>query len=213
MKNIILIFAIGIVFLFGLQNVFAQSQVVYSVQLEINKNDTVILKNISADYGIISHFPQQVTGYSIKVVSNEGKELFNANLGVSFTMILDPVGVVKMNRTFVSARVPYFENARIISVYHSDKQIFSLDLNRDLCDNNDVCDIGENRYNCQDCVEKKTTTTTTESLEGFPDIYIIIIVLIAAVIVIIIAMFIFSRKGRTQKQKPQQWLSPYPQYR
>jgi len=134
-----------------------QLQTVYSIDIEIFKNDNVILNSISAANATTSHFPTVNTDYKIKVLSNDGQELFNNNLGVSFTISLDPVGIIETNSTTINPRVPFYANAKYIEIYHSGKKILNIDLSNQFCNKNSVCDLGENQYNCsEDCKTKGT---------------------------------------------------------
>lgn len=185
------------------------SEIVYSLQMVIHKNDTVILNNITSVAGTPSSFPSLETGYTIKVISFQREELFKENLGVSFTIILDPIGVIETNSTIVSVRVPYFQTAKIISIYHSDREIKTIDLAMELCNKNDVCDLGENEYNCpEDCKEEVTTTTIPPTRGGFPKFYLII----GIVILIIALILFFILKGR-RRTESNNWIELYQKWR
>jgi len=131
---------------------YAQQQIIYSLSMIVCKNDTVVLKNITAINGIPGEFSDQETNYNIKVLSQQDLELFSDNIWVSFFLSLDPIGVIETNTTFVYVNVPYFQTAKTISIYHLDKKILNIDLNEELCNKNNICDLGENEYNCpEDC--------------------------------------------------------------
>jgi hypothetical protein len=81
-------------------------------------------------------------------------------------------------------RVPYFPTAKKILVYHQNKVILLIDLEKDFCNRNGKCDLGENGYNCQqDCMGNTTTTLETASLikdrtgNNFNYLYIVLILL------------------------------------
>jgi len=143
------------VFLMIVANVFAQAnvlQTVYQIQMTVFRDDKAKLNEISAFNSTVSAFPSSDTGYSIKILSHTGRTLFNEHLGISFILIVDPVGVIERNETTITVKVPYFSQAKSIAVYHSEKKILDIDLSKQLCNNNSVCDLGENAYNCKnDC--------------------------------------------------------------
>jgi len=123
-------------------------QSVYSLQVEIFKDDSVVLQNLSAGNGTISTFPTTKKYYSIKVLGPMNKVLFDKDIEVSFILLLEPLKVVQLNSTIIHVRVPYFNNAKKISIYHLNKEIFSIDLSEEICNNNSICELGENKYNC-----------------------------------------------------------------
>ena len=129
---------------------FAQSGI-YSIEADVTIDDTAVLKNISAGYGLPSNFPTIETGYMIKVLSNSNAELFSANLGVSFNIISDPPMNVQLDEVTVHARVPVFPAAKYVAIYHDDKKIMNVNLET-ICNKNGICNVGENIYNCKDCL-------------------------------------------------------------
>jgi hypothetical protein len=159
-------------------------QKVYSIGLEINKNDTVTLEYLNLIEGILSDFPTKDTGYTIKILTPDGKELFSNNLGVAFVIIIDPLGLIPSETTSINVRVPYFLNARFIEIYHLDKRIFQIDLSEQICNNNSICEAerGENRYVCpKDCEYVKPETKTS--------IYLYLIFIVAIFLVIFILIY------------------------
>lgn len=139
--------------------IFARIEVqpVYSVQMEIFRDDTTILQDISIENGTISSYPVLKTDYSIKVLGARNRVLFDRSPAVLFTLNLEPYKIIQLNSSIVHVRVPYFDNAEKIVVYHFNKEILTIDLSKKICNNNLICEIGENEYNCsRDCkVTKK----------------------------------------------------------
>ena len=151
MKKIIKFSTIFFLLLLPLVLSKIELQTVYSLQMEIFRDDTATLKNILADTGTISTFPTQKTVYSIKVFGGN-QVLFDKNIGVSFLLTLEPLKTIQLNSTLIHIRVPYFKNADRIAVYHQNKEILNIDLSKEICNNNSFCEIGENKYNCpEDC--------------------------------------------------------------
>ena len=131
-------------------------QTVYSLQVEIFKNDNVVLQSLTAGNGTISTFPTTKRDYSIKVLNSGNKVLFEKDIEVSFILLLETMKTVPLNSAIIHVRVPYFSNAKKISIYHFNKEIFSVDLSEEVCNNNFICESGENKYNCpEDCNVKK----------------------------------------------------------
>jgi len=154
MKKII----ITLICLLLIPGIFAKIdlQTVYSLQVEIFKNDSVTLMDLTAGSGTISTFSTTKKDYSIKVLDSRNKVLFERDIEVSFILFLETIKTVPLNSTIIHVRVPYFSNAKKISIYHFNKEIFSVDLSEEICNNNFICELGENKYNCpEDCDVKK----------------------------------------------------------
>lgn len=138
----------------GTSLVVAQEKI-YSMLLIVFRNDTVILKSFSVETGLQSHFPTTDTGYYVEILTYENKRLFRANLGISFSIHLMLLSKevsnmeTELNEILVLLRLPYFENASKINIYHRDKLIFSYEI----CEINKICEKekGETEFNCIDC--------------------------------------------------------------
>ena len=181
-------------FLFMLPVVNAQEKI-YSVLFAVYSNDTVILKNFAVQEGLQTHFPTSNTGYYVEILSYSNEKLFQANLGISFTIhVMTAPGelpeiITELEEVLVQLRLPYFDDAKRIAVYHLDKKILDLDLADYICNKNNLCEaeLGENKINCaQDC-----GTTTPQ---GGPSKSIYIYVVIIAAIIVIIIFFIYKIK-------------------
>jgi hypothetical protein len=175
-------------------------QTVYQIRATVYKNDDVKLNEITSFNSTISSFPSLSTGYYIKVISSDGKILFNENLGVSFITILDPVGVINKNETSITAKVPYYPNAQSISIYHNEKKILDIDLSKQLCNNNSICEPGENKFNCNhDCKLVQTPLT-------FSSYYVYILIVAFILLAILIFNYIrLRKKSPTYSQLKQKW--------
>jgi len=156
---------------------------VYSFSARIFKNDNVVLLSaVTADVGTVSDFPLSETGYKIKIISHDNKNLFNANLGVSFFLTQN---APELNSTVVSPRVPVYPTAKYIAIYHGNKNIFEIDLSRQLCNNNSICNLGENQYNCpEDC---------KVAVKEFPWAYAAIV---AACVAVLLIIFFYKKSGK-----------------
>jgi len=158
-------------------------QTVYAVRTEIFKNDTATLLDISATNGTVSHFASSNTSYSIRVLSNNGNELFRGYTFISFSLITDSPVSIEFNSTVIQLRVPFYANAKSIAVYHFENKILDIDLSKKFCNSNSICDLGENIYNCpSDCKPPQSE---------FPWFYIVVGIIALA---IVITIYLISRK-------------------
>lgn len=163
---------------------------IYILIVSVNKDDTTKIQNFSVENGAQSHFPTTNIGYRVEIISDKNEILFSANLGISFTIfVMTPPGnetpepFPEINETLANLRLPYFENAKQILIYHDDKVIFSYDI----CQLDYTCERskGENSINCpQDCPITTTTTIPVSKPSSSIYIYLIIIVIIIAVIAV-----------------------------
>jgi len=161
-------------------------QTVYSMDIEITKENMATLKKITAVNGTISTFPTTKQNYRIEVTSYDNKKLFEENVSVSFTILLEHVSVINLNKTTIYPnlnkttiypRVPYYPTAKFISLYYLNEKILEIDLSTEFCNNNKACNLGENQYNCpEDC--KKTVK--------IPWVWILILIVAIALVLIIL---------------------------
>ncbi len=188
-KYFIMIGSIIYVYLVTLNFVVSQegSQPIYSLRMLIFKNDTVELKDIHAETGTISYFPVTETGYTIRVVSFDNKELFGANLGVSFIIVFESVESIETDSMVVHVRVPVFDSAKWITIHHLNKEILRIDLSEHFCNKDGFCDLGENRYICFEDCEKYIKPKERGS-------QILYVIIPSLAILIAIAIILFRRR-------------------
>ena len=187
MKNCILVILMALV----LPSVLGSSDV-YKIDLEIYSNDTVTLNSIGRIKGLMSHFSGSQTSYQVKVLSVD-EELFSGNFYVSFTILTDPPREDEpLESRHVELRVPYYENAKEVKIFHLGNEIFSTDLSGGIinqCNYNGTCDTTESEATCPaDCASQKP---------GFN--LMLVIVPVALIIVVLIGFFV-AKKLKGQKQ-------------
>ena len=193
-----LLFAIILIssLLFILSSGSAQDdQKIFYLHLIIYKNDSVDFKEFSTIYGTPSIFPDQPIeeNYTVRVLSKENKILFKGYLEISYVAHpMPPEGQpevdVYFNESEQYIRLPYFEQASKIQIFHIDKLIFKYD------------------------VPVKSTTTTQPPTGPQPlNIQLIVYVIILIGAVIGLVFLILHRRNRAPVQSPQNlpYRSPY----
>jgi hypothetical protein len=109
---------------------------IYDLNIVIYKNDTVELKNFSIREGSPGPFPDAGAdnNYEFKIISRDGSMLFNQSFHLGFVAYrfrgpnsTEP-DVIPYNRTEDHWRLPYFEDAALIQLYHEGKLIFEYGI-------------------------------------------------------------------------------------
>ncbi len=164
-----------------------QLQTVYAIKAMIFKNNTVKLLDISATNGTISYYSPTETSYSIIIFSNTGQQIFKGNTSISFSLVTEPPVTIQVSSTVVQLRVPFYPNAQSIAIYHLQNKILNIDLSKEFCNHNSICDLGENSYNCPNDCGAQT--------QPIPWFYFIIGIVI---VIILIAIYFISKKYTIQ---------------
>jgi hypothetical protein len=202
MKKLIFL-VISLVLAFNLFSQLSFSQEpdkVFYFDFTITRNDEVKLLKLEFGTGKISDFAYQ-SDYTIKIISIDGKTLFEKPISIVFTAEALPYEnetehVIELNETSKFLRLPFYPTARYIAIYHSGKELFSADLKYYICNKNSVCDLGENEYNCpEDC--------KIETRGDFLWLYISM-----SIICIIVLTIIFYKKSQS-KNKESDWQKVY----
>jgi len=132
--------------------VLASTLKVFYLNLEIFKNNSVALKDIKVISGSESDFPTIETNYKIRVYSFENKILWERNLPANFYVNIESAGNIQMEKAIINVKIPYFDNAKTMSILYKGKEIYSADISKYICNNDNVCNFGENQLNCpKDC--------------------------------------------------------------
>ena len=103
---------------------------IYHILISIYRNDTIILKEFSIEEGSPTHFPTTDTGYYVEILSYKNEKLFHANLGISFSIHVItfpgemPNMTTELNEILINLRLPYFDEAKKILIYHFYNKIF-----------------------------------------------------------------------------------------
>jgi len=122
---------VGLVLIFSL----VSAEQIYNLDLDIYKNDTVVLNNFKIASGSVSSFPQVgEEEHTFRIISNEGHQLYSEDFKLNFVtypfMGPNATGpdVVDINLVRYSWKLPYFEDAWKIQLYHGNKKIFEYEL-------------------------------------------------------------------------------------
>lgn len=138
---------------------FASAQVVISLTVDINKNDTGTLRELALTKGT-TLLPPTGSDYKMRVLSAQGLPLFQSDFNVVFVIHgeewtekgIQSTIVSQVDTVAVSFRLPFTSGADKVDVMHGGKVIFQKKL--DLCNRNNVCepDLSENFVSCPaDC--------------------------------------------------------------
>jgi len=186
-KLLVTLVIIALTFFYVLPQVFATE--FFSIIADVYRNDTVKLKSFEIRNleGVV--FERGEGDYSFVLFSND-KKLYENKMIIEFEAIggeVDEQGnmrpvYVTVDPQEVYVRLPHYENATKVEIYHLDNRIFTYEI----CNNNNQCEppIGENTINCpQDCPITTTTTVPTGKPSGSFLIYLIIIGITIAAIV------------------------------
>jgi len=128
------------------ESVFALEQII-SLTIDINKNDTVLLRDISIIQGIKT---KELGGedYKIKTLDKNGNLLIEKKFDIQFIIYSSPPKFID-NKTLI-IRLPYTQETSLVVLEHKNKTIF--ETNVVLCTINGVCSEYENFVSCpQDC--------------------------------------------------------------
>lgn len=140
----------------------AQFTEVVFLEMRIYNNDNVELLGLYVDMGVPMDFSPKDTGYSLVLYSDGSEPLYSAPLAVDYSVLIDRADgteIIERESTRLFLRIPYYSDAGRMIVYHGDDVIYELDLRRELCNLNGLCDACENRMSCpQDCAEGSTAS-------------------------------------------------------
>jgi hypothetical protein len=126
---------------------------IYDLNLVIYKNGSAIITGpVTAGKGIISEFSPNPK-YSIRIIDGNGKEIFKEGLLVSFYRPMPFNG--ECDNVTLHVRVPSLPNAKYLVVTLNQTDLLKVDLSSEFCNSDGICTIGENGYNCNDCVKEE----------------------------------------------------------
>jgi hypothetical protein len=131
----------------------AQEESFYLLKIGIDKNFEVTGYDISMlDRIVGSDFisdPIEL-GMRVEIQNAQGALLFSKMLRPSFLILSNPPK--ESEKASELLQFPYYPNARYLKVYDNQTEKLSIDLQADLCDNNQACEGFENYYSCPgDC--------------------------------------------------------------
>jgi hypothetical protein len=132
------------------------------------KEERMILK-----YGRPTKYQHKGEDYLLRVVSEEGKELWRVTFNVYFDYygpVYDDVDYseIKYSAFPIHYKIPYVRDMKTLVLQHKEKVIFSKDLN--FCNQNKVCDTSETNQTCPgDCPPDKKDKICIDRNEGICD--------------------------------------------
>jgi hypothetical protein len=183
MRREVLLFGTTILVVLYLTPQIYARQNIYSFLANVYRNDTVILLEFNVGFDEPTDFPLIDVGYKLKVTDYKSNSIFEAFLPIEFKQqIITSEGVkdIILEMVPLYLKIPYFENASRIEIFHNKTLIFAYNI----CDSNYICEPekGETPVNCpNDCLP--VTTTTLPSIHPtFPFYYILAIIAVIAVI-------------------------------
>ncbi|MEK6982457.1 MAG: hypothetical protein AABX38_05990 [Candidatus Micrarchaeota archaeon] len=129
MKNILLI-----LFFVGLTSLIYSQ--IYDLSLLIYKNDSAKIVDISISDFEPGPFPTSLNNnYHFEIIDTENKIIFNQPFTMRFVVYPDPyedgtarAQVINLNQTYSFWRLPYFQNAKTIQLYHENKKIWEYNV-------------------------------------------------------------------------------------
>jgi len=162
MLNKIKLIIVLIIFIFLLSIAQAAENKIYVLDLEYNKgNINFIDLSVKVGYAPDRKIQPEV-GYKCEVISFTDEVLYSFKFEIPLVIYTppplegeEPEGPIYLEEVNFILIIPYFENGKVINIYDSNNtKKVSIDISQYamICNNNKVCDVGENYQNCpQDC--------------------------------------------------------------
>ena len=120
----------------------AAAESIFSLDININRNDTVDLNSFNITEGEPSAFRNG--DYTIRTLDENSNALYSQNFSNSFTVVYDVIPNTSTtsesetrNTTRKLLRIPYSYEAESIQILNSGKELYSLDIPDRVCKNND----------------------------------------------------------------------------
>ncbi|MBN2251579.1 MAG: hypothetical protein JW724_05860 [Candidatus Altiarchaeota archaeon] len=146
---------------------------VYTIDADYSGVDGRV--NIAAGYGIPSGFTRSAAGCYLKMLSG-GSVLFLGNFDPSSDVL----------------KVPCYQEATRIQAYCENRLVLDMNLLKDFCDRDGVCDMGESVTNCPvDCgIVSTAGESGKESAPSYPWFFA------AGMALVLAAVYLVYAKGR-----------------
>jgi len=139
---------------------------VLSVELDVYKNDSVVLHQMTVEEGYSTKYVSP-GDYRLQITDASGKNLSDTVVGLSFMVWSDPPQ--EMDPSALSLRISYTKDMRILKLYRSDKLLFTSDIN--VCNDDGACEMGfETHLSCPgDCPQGSRDGICTPEKDGVCD--------------------------------------------
>jgi len=142
----------------------ATSASIFSLDVNINKNDTVELNSFNITEGEPSD--SSFGGYKVRTLDSDSNELYSQNFSAGFTVVYDVIPnttapeTETVNTTRKLLRIPYSYEAESIQILNSGEEIYSLNIPGRVCKNDDdTCpDYCDGKGIDSDCSTESSST-------------------------------------------------------
>ena len=144
----------------------ASAERVLSVDLDVYKNDSVVLHKMIVEEGLPAIYVEP-GDYLLQITDESGKNISVTPIKVSFIVWSDPPS--EMNPSMITLNIPYNKEMRVLKLYKGGKQIFLKKI--DVCNGNGACKIGfETHLSCPgDCPLKQKDGVCIKDTDGICD--------------------------------------------
>ena len=121
----------------------------YPVGKIVFSNFSVSLLEIKMENGFYEPNSSSKELFEARLISSRKKQLYSVAFYPDFIILSDPP--IELNETVIELDLPYFSDAKYIDIYYQNKKKLSVDISKQLCNKNKICDGNENYLSCADC--------------------------------------------------------------
>jgi len=121
------------------------------VELNLDKDDNVILKTVNITFGEPDIYHSEFGNYSLRILDDNNLSIYNSLFDPSFFRFSDPPQPTDFET--IHDKVVYEQSMKWIEVSHGSDVIFSYQI-PEFCNFNSICEENENYYSCPDDCDK-----------------------------------------------------------